>query len=210
MAARAIRRAGDPSRGWSGTTQLEITSEGENQRVRRLVFVGAGNGPYDALGNPTSIRDASGKIQYLTYDPIFSLPLTILDPAGNSSSFQYDSRGNLIMSRNAQNNATHYEYNGRGQLTRVTDPLSRVTQFTYDPSGHLVQVRDPIGNGSFTDFHCLRLDKDGRWSHKDGAGPVRRHDDTKNDIIDLRTALFKLPLTFVGFFLSTKGRRRIT
>ncbi len=30
---------------------LEVTSEGENLRVRRLVFVGAGQGPYDAFGN---------------------------------------------------------------------------------------------------------------------------------------------------------------
>lgn len=44
-------RAGDPARGWSGLVNLEVTSEGENQRVRRLVFVGAGRGPYDAAGN---------------------------------------------------------------------------------------------------------------------------------------------------------------
>lgn len=80
-----------------------------------------------------------------------------------------------------------------------------------DPKSHFLVVclRDPLGNASFTDFHCLRLDKDGRWSHKDGAGPVRRHDDVKNEITDLRNASFKLPLTFVGFFRSTKGVRRI-
>lgn len=81
-----------------------------------------------------------------------------------------------------------------------------------DPRSHYVVIclRDPIGNGAFTDFHCLRLDQDGKWSHKDGAGPVRRHDDIKHEITDLRNAHFKIPLTFVGFFLSTKGRRRIS
>lgn len=81
-----------------------------------------------------------------------------------------------------------------------------------DPKSHylVICLRDPIGNGSFTDFHCLRLDKDGRWSHKDGAGPVLDHDDIKNEITDLRNASFKIPLTFVGFFLSTRGRRRIS
>ena len=80
-----------------------------------------------------------------------------------------------------------------------------------DPKSHIIVIclRDAMGNGSFSDFHCLRLDKDGRWSHKDGAGPVRRHDDIKVPITDLRNAAFKIPLTFVGFFLSTKGRRRI-
>jgi hypothetical protein len=81
-----------------------------------------------------------------------------------------------------------------------------------DPKSHYVVIclRDPLGNAAFTDFHCLRLDKDGRWSHKDGAGPVRPHDDIQSVITDLRTASFKIPLTFVGFFLSTKGRRRIS
>lgn len=49
--ASARLRAGDPGRGWSGLANLEITSEGENRQVRRLVFVGAGKGPYDAAGN---------------------------------------------------------------------------------------------------------------------------------------------------------------
>ncbi|MEK7823713.1 MAG: hypothetical protein AAB290_01580 [Candidatus Eisenbacteria bacterium] len=49
--ASARLRAGDLRRGWSGLANLEVTSEGENQRVRRLVFVGPGKGPYDALGN---------------------------------------------------------------------------------------------------------------------------------------------------------------
>jgi hypothetical protein len=74
----------------------------------------------------------------------------------------------------------------------------------------VICLREPFGNGSFDDFHCLRLDKDGRWSHKDGSGPVINHDGAKNQITDLRNAAFKLPMTFVGFFLSTKGRRRIS
>jgi hypothetical protein len=49
--ASARMRAGDPARGWSGLANVEITSEGENQIVRRLVFVGDGKGPYDASGN---------------------------------------------------------------------------------------------------------------------------------------------------------------
>jgi hypothetical protein len=49
--ASARLRAGDLRRGWSGLASLEVTSEGENQRVRRLVFVGQGKGPYDAFGN---------------------------------------------------------------------------------------------------------------------------------------------------------------
>ena len=70
--------------------------------------------------------------------------------------------------------------------------------------------------GQARDFHCLRLDGDGRWSHMDSSPPhkwgaltVRNTDDTHNVIADLRTARFKNKLTFVGFFVSTEGKRVI-
>jgi hypothetical protein len=47
----------DARRGWRGHLDLEVTSEGENQRVRRPVFVGTGQGGYDALGNFTGVGD---------------------------------------------------------------------------------------------------------------------------------------------------------
>ncbi len=56
-------RGGDPRRGWSALANLEVTSEGESRRVRRLVFVGAGNGPYDALGNPVVNGDHDLRIE---------------------------------------------------------------------------------------------------------------------------------------------------
>jgi len=73
-------------------------------------------------------------------------------------------------------------------------------------------LRDPEGNGSFTDFHCLRLDRDGMWSHKDGSSNVSRkdHSTPRKVIRDLRTAVFKPRMTLVGFFVSTKGVRRIS
>lgn len=50
----SVRFKGEqPRRGLRGHLDLEITSEGENQRVRRAVYVGAGRGGYDALGNYT-------------------------------------------------------------------------------------------------------------------------------------------------------------
>jgi hypothetical protein len=54
----SVRLKGEqPSRGLRGHLDLEITSEGENQRLRRAVYVGAGKGGYDALGNYTGTGD---------------------------------------------------------------------------------------------------------------------------------------------------------
>ena len=48
----SVRLKGEqPGHGLRGHLDLEITSEGENQRVRRAVYVGTGKGGYDALGN---------------------------------------------------------------------------------------------------------------------------------------------------------------
>jgi len=47
----------DQKRALTGSANLEITSEGENQRTRTLTFVGGGRGGYDALGNPVVLGD---------------------------------------------------------------------------------------------------------------------------------------------------------
>jgi hypothetical protein len=47
----------DRSRGLRGHLDMEITSEGENQQVRQVAFVGTGKGAYDALGNFTGTGD---------------------------------------------------------------------------------------------------------------------------------------------------------
>jgi hypothetical protein len=50
-------RGEDEGRRLKALMNLEITSEGENQRVRQLVFVGGGRGAYDALGNLVGTGD---------------------------------------------------------------------------------------------------------------------------------------------------------
>ena len=49
--ASARLRAADVRHGLSGTANLEVTAEGENERTRALTFVGTGLGAYDSLGN---------------------------------------------------------------------------------------------------------------------------------------------------------------
>jgi hypothetical protein len=54
----SVRFKGEqPRLGLRGHLDLEINSEGENQRLRRAVYVGAGRGGYDALGNYTGTGD---------------------------------------------------------------------------------------------------------------------------------------------------------
>ena len=43
-------RGADRTRGLGASAGLEVTSEGESERARQVVFVGSGQGPYDSLG----------------------------------------------------------------------------------------------------------------------------------------------------------------
>jgi hypothetical protein len=54
--------------------------------------------------------------------------------------------------------------------------------------------------GQVRDFHCLRLDRTGHWSHKDGKDEVRNVDDNGNLITDIKAAALSWDPELVGFF----------
>ena len=62
-------------------------------------------------------------------------------------------------------------------------------------------------NGSVRDFHCMRLDRTGAWSHKDGSGDVRNVDDNGTKIVDLSTAALSWNPVLAGFYLFRKSER---
>lgn len=55
-------------------------------------------------------------------------------------------------------------------------------------------------SGAVRDFHCLRLDRNGVWSHKDGKGEVRNVDDNGNAIVDLAQAALSWEPELAGFY----------
>ncbi len=59
------------------------------------------------------------------------------------------------------------------------------------------------------DYHCIRLDHGGAWSHKDGPDPVRNTDDALHPITDLTTAKFKWSPTLVGIYAAFFSRRNL-
>ena len=52
------------------------------------------------------------------------------------------------------------------------------------------------------DIHFLRLDKSGRWSHKDGTGPVENEDNAGDPLTDLSQANLSWSPELAGFYLS--------
>ena len=65
--------------------------------------------------------------------------------------------------------------------------------------------------GKLKDYHCLRLDEDGTWSHKLGPHQqVTNQDQGSNAMNDLRTLKLRWSPTLVGIFRSVKGVRHLT
>ena len=104
---------------------------------------------YDPKGNMlTTTRMAQDPPNSVTttytHEPTFNQVATITDPLNHTTSFFYDSVGNLEKVRDANNNETTYTYNAVGQPLTVATPAG-TTQFVYE-FGDLVSVIDPLGN----------------------------------------------------------------
>jgi len=63
--------------------------------------------------------------------------------------------------------------------------------------------------GAIKDFHCLRLDRNGVWSHKDGDDEVRDVDDLGNPILNLQTALLHWDPELAGFYRFDAANRHM-
>jgi hypothetical protein len=64
-----------------------------------------------------------------------------------------------------------------------------------------------FANGRLGDFHCLRMDRTGRWSHKDGDGPVSNLDDAGERLDDLTRANLSGNPRLAGLYLIHHDRR---
>ena len=104
---------------------------------------------YDALGNVISKTDSLGNTWAFTYVAGTSWPETATDPLGRVIRFEYDSNGNqtrIIKDFGGPSETTTtYVYNSQGNLIDVTDPLGRTTYYAYDTNGYLIGITDPLG-----------------------------------------------------------------
>ena len=104
---------------------------------------------YDANGNRTKIiMDFGGALENTTtytYDSQGNLTTTT-DPIGNTTSYGYDANGNLLTVTDPLDNVTSYTYDNRGNKLTETDANGNTTTYTYDLMDRLVSVTDALGN----------------------------------------------------------------
>jgi RHS repeat-associated protein len=101
---------------------------------------------HDALGNPISAIDPLGNQTTATFNPTFSKPQTVTDPAGNSLNYSYDSNGNLLGISYPDGSSQQYEYNALGQVTQFTNRNGQAIAYTYYPNGLLKSETLPDGS----------------------------------------------------------------
>lgn len=79
----------------------------------------------------------------MTYEPTFNQVATVTNPLNHTTTFGYDTKGNLTTITNALSKTTTITVNPQGQPLTITDPLSNVTTLTYE-AGDLIKVKDPL------------------------------------------------------------------
>lgn len=95
------------------------------------------------------------------------------------------------------------------QLMQMDVPMQRTTFRARCPAktSKIALVVHPT-----EDYHFMRQDSDGGWSHKDGSNPVKRFDAEGQDIVDPKTAVrdyrprsFLNYSDFCGYYCAPRG-----
>lgn len=151
--------AGEPA---SYVTSYEYNAAGERTRI---IFP-PGNATeftYDTKGNLLEIRrkrigipkgqdDASDIVTAFTYEPNFNFVASTTDPHGNTTTYSYDAKGNLLQVTQPPPDSVSpapvvtLTYNTSGQVETATDPNGNVTKYSYDSAtGYLTQLTSGFG-----------------------------------------------------------------
>lgn len=65
---------------------------------------------------------------------------TITDALNHTTTFTYDTKGQLTVVKDADDKETHFAYDDQGRVTDITNPLGQVTHTIYDPAGNATKV----------------------------------------------------------------------
>lgn len=168
----------------------------------------------DAWGNVTRTVDPLGRTTRYVYAPNFidllearrvvvgsgeqllyriswnsqHLPLTFTDPAGQTTRFAYNSRGQLTSVTNPRNETKTYTYDANGFLAATDGPLPGTQDrlaLTYDAIGRLRTATDADGYTLTFDYDAL--DRITTLTFPDGTSDTRTYD--RMDLAMLRDRL---------------------
>ncbi len=98
---------------------------------------------YSSANTLTSAKEASLTTSF-TYDS-FGEMLSLTDPLFKKTIWTRDSMGNALTETDPSSNITNYQYDAIGRKTKVTDADGKVTQYSYDGNGNLLTIQTAAG-----------------------------------------------------------------
>jgi RHS repeat-associated protein len=98
---------------------------------------------YDRWGRRVSETNPLGACTRYTYE--HGHLVTLEDPAGARTHFQYDNAGNLVQMNHPDNTRRTWSYDARGQMIEATNPAGGIRYRQYDALGQVVRVWSPEG-----------------------------------------------------------------
>lgn len=107
----------------------------------------------DGRGRPVSIQSPGATalepiVQSVSYDEGLGLPVRVSDPAGGTTNYRYDTRGNLVERIDALGHVTRFECDSRGLPVGITDALGKTKRMTYNAAGQLTRYTDCSGQST--------------------------------------------------------------
>ncbi len=163
----------------------------------------------------TQINDFNENAASITYDSVHkTLPAAIRDRRGNYTYFTYDTNGNVLSIKDAQNKVARFSYDGSSHLlsrsefadeattgptttyawsgnnlTDITDPLTHTTHIAYNGKGQPTSIVD---GRSYTT--SVAYDSDGNaWRITDPEGNVTENGyDAAARLLSVKNALLQV------------------
>jgi len=99
---------------------------------------------YDSAGNIISMIDPAGNRTDYEYDCLNRLT-AIIQPGNVATSYAYNKQGKLLGVIDAEGHQTDYEYDDMGRLISTTSPDTGTFMYTYDEAGRPIQRIDARG-----------------------------------------------------------------
>ncbi len=114
---------------------------------------------YDEIGRRV-VTDPNGDSTTFAFDTAGNMA-SLTDPLDNTTAWTYDHAGRVVTETNELDDARTFEYDVAGRLTKKTDRLGRVTEYVYDDLGRHVEERWKDGQSTVRQiaFSHNRLDE---------------------------------------------------